>query len=123
MENKSDNAVVTPAPTFKQLKVTNHRGNVNYMPNNNINKSFHENKRRILDRDKREKYIIEVVELEAKEAAQLGVSEAIQYLNPPKARGTQSNGNDALVALLAEQMKRNSDLEARLTALETPKKK
>ncbi len=112
----------TSEKKFKQLKVTNHKGVTNYQPLNAINKAWHEKQRRLLDREKREKYIIEEVELTAQEAAEIGVSEAIQFLNPPKQKTNQSAGTDALVALLAEQMKRNSDLEARLTALETKPK-
>jgi len=92
----------TQLPTFTLLKITHYSGVTNYIPNNNANRIFHEEKKRALNKDKREKYLIETVELSCEEAAKIGWAEAHQVLHPPTKKSQQ--GND-LMAVLVEQNK------------------
>lgn len=102
--------------TFKLLKITLPKGDVNYIPNNSINREFHNERKRNVIREKQEKYLIEEVELSVEEAAAIGVAEAIQILNPPKAKkSTQLDNTNTTIELLLQQ---NKMLMARLEALE-----
>lgn len=92
----------TQLPKFTLLKITDYKGVVNHIPNNRSNRAFHEEKKQALNKDKREKYTIETVELSCEEAAKLGVAEAYEALHPPKKKGQQNND---LMATLIEQNK------------------
>ncbi len=108
--------------TMLVLKVTRPSGHVNYHPNNPINKKFHAEKRKLVSREKQDKYLIEDVTLSLEEAAALGFDEAMMTLNPPKAK--QRVETSEMFAMLMQQ---NQELIAALSArlvpeTETPKK-
>lgn len=97
---------------FKRLKVTNYDGVVNYMPFNKINLDFHKGRKaRILDKSKREKYLVEEVNLTIDEAVELGISEAIQVKYPPAKRKQQTDNSDVVAMLLAQNAKLMGMLE------------
>ena len=108
---------------LKVLKITKHLGskkeNISYIPLNKVNTDFHNEVKRSLSDEKREKYLIEEVTLSVEEAAELGFSEAIQTLNPHKASKTKKE-TGSINELL---MKQNQDLMERLAVLESKAKK
>jgi hypothetical protein len=108
----------TQTPTFTLLKITDYKGVVNYIPLNNANRTFHEEKKRALNKDKREKYLIEQVTLSVEEAAAIGWAEAHQVLHPPTRKGQQSND---LMAVLGEQNKMLMQMLAEKTETKTKK--
>jgi hypothetical protein len=104
-------------PTFKRLKITNHNGDVNYIPLNKMNKRYHEERLRKVSFEKRAKCKIEEVELSLDEAVELGVSEAIQIKTPPRKR-KQAADTEMLTMMLQQQMQLNQQLSERLARLE-----
>lgn len=102
---------------LKVLKVTLPRGTTQFIPFNTANLTHHQQKKRFCSREKQEKYLIEEVTLSWEEAAELGFSEAIQKLSPPKKTEAQQT-NETLAALL----KQNAELIAALTGAKTAKK-
>ena len=95
----------TPTPKFKQLKITNSRGVVTFIPNNTMNRQHHDEHYRALTAAKKEKYKIQEVELELDEAVEIGIAEAIQIKRPPVRKGqvVANAGNDAVMKMLVEQ--------------------
>jgi hypothetical protein len=108
---------------LKVLKITKHSGtkkeNINYIPLNKVNVEFHKEFKRSLNEEKREKYLIEEVVLSVEEAAELGFSEAIQFLNPPTKSNTKKESNSINELL----MKQNQELMERLAVLESKQEK
>jgi hypothetical protein len=108
--------------SLKVLRITKHKGTnketVNYVPINKVNIEFHNEFKRSLNEEKREKYIIEEVVLSVDEAAEFGFSEAIQFLNPPKTRNTPKESSSINEML----MKQNQELMERLAVLESKSK-
>lgn len=104
---------------FKLLKITDTKGNCNYVPFNNSNVQFYREHKQKLTREKQEKFSIEEVELSVEEAAAIGVFEAHQILNPPKKRGEASQQSNDIVAML---MKQNQELAERLAVIESVNK-
>jgi len=109
--------------SLKVLKITKHSGtkkeNISYVPFNKVNVNFHNEHKSALSEEKREKYLIDEVTFSVQEAAELGFSEAIQFLNPPKASNTKketSNINELL-------MNQNQSLMERLAVLESKQEK
>jgi len=102
---------------LKILKVTLPDGVSQFIPFNRTNLDYHTTRRRYVSREKQERYFIEEVVVSWKEAAELGFSEAIQKLSPPKKTEAQQT-NETLTALL----KQNAELIAALTGAKTPKK-
>jgi hypothetical protein len=103
----------TKEPTFKRLKITDTRGNVNYVPLNKQNEKFYTEHKSKLTSEKREKFKIEEVELSLQEASDMGIYEAYEILHPPKKKG--QNNDLSVVDLL---MKQNQTLMERLAVLE-----
>jgi hypothetical protein len=113
-------------PTFKQLKITNSHGIVNYVPNNKTNFNHHEAHKRALSKEKRDKYLIEEVELSVEQAAEIGIAEAYNILNPPAKKAAQqaaqqaAGNNDSIIKMLMEQnqllMERLAVIESKSTA-------
>jgi len=105
---------------FKLLKITNAHGVENYIPDNRQNRNHHETYKKALSKEKREKYLIETVELTTEQAADLGVAEAYYILHPPIKKGAQQvvSNSDAIVKMLMEQ---NQTLMERLAVLESKK--
>jgi hypothetical protein len=103
----------TKEPTFKRLKITGTKGEINYVPFNQQNVKFYTEHKAKLTPEKREKFKIEEVELSLEEAAEMGIYEAYEILHPPKKKG-QSN-ELSVVDLL---MKQNQTLMERLAVLE-----
>jgi antitoxin component HigA of HigAB toxin-antitoxin module len=109
-------------PTFKQLKITNSHGIVNYIPNNKTNFNHHETHKRALSKEKRDKYLIEEVELSVEQAAEIGIAEAYNILNPPAKKAAQqaAGNNDSIIKMLMEQnqllMERLAVIESKSTA-------
>jgi hypothetical protein len=101
---------------LKVLKITKPSGVEQYVPLNPTNKNHHEQKKRYCSREKQAKYLIEEVLLSWQDAAELGFSEAINKLNPPKKTEAQQT-NDTLAALL----KQNAELIAALTGAKKSK--
>lgn len=108
----------TQTPTFKLLKITNHDGTVNHVPLNRTNLNFYTEKKNSISHQKREKYLIEEVNLSLDEAVKLGVSEAVQTKFPPKQR---KDPNADLIAALTQQNQLLMQMLA--DKQETPKKK
>ena len=104
---------------LKVLKITKHLGtkkeNISYVPLNKINLQFHNEFKRSLSEEKREKYLVDEVTLSVEEAAELGFSEAIQVLNPHKASQTKKETGNINEML----MKQNQQLMERLAVLES----
>ena len=109
---------------FKLLKITHYNGSVNYIPHNRDNVKYHEEKKLALNKDKREKYKIETEYLTVEEAAELGVAEAYQILNPPKNKKQIANSQNDLMAQLLQQNQQlmNIILEERAAKAAEPTK-
>ena len=105
--------------TMTLLKVTRPSGHVNYHPNNALNKRFHTEKRRLVSKEKREKYLIEEVTFTLKEAAALGFDEALTIVSPPKAK-QRVETSDMFAALMRQNQELIAALSARLAPAEQP---
>lgn len=106
--------------TIKRLKITDAKGNEKTIPATNGNKKFYEEHRNSLTREKKEKYKIEEIEFTIEEAAELGIYEAYEKLNPPTKKGAVSQQSNDIVAML---MKQNQDLAERLAIMESKQDK
>jgi hypothetical protein len=112
------NPTQTPIKKFKLLLITDTRGIQKHVPFNKANKDYYTAYKSTLTKDKREKYLIEEVDLSIEEAAAIGIAEAYSELYPVQ-RKQQSNQSNDIVAML---LKQNQELAERLAVIESVKK-